>query len=175
MNDRRIPEVRFLLRVVLAGIGGATLFSGCDRKPEASTKGGGGNKPAPAAVQDGAPSASDGTAAKPLTPETLPVPEGAKLVLTVSDTRTIVLRGGNDFEKIRTHFETGLAALGWKKDEAKSEVIDGVAFLEFNNGGLHITVTLNPSADGKEITSMVQGSGVEVPKEKEANDSDNNG
>lgn len=105
--------------------------------------------------------------AAPLTVDTVPKPEGAEIVLTVSDTRTIMMRGSNDLAKMKSFFETKLAALGWKKDDAKSEVVDGVGFLEFTNEGLQITVTLNPEREGKSMTYIVQGSGVEVPAEKE--------
>ena len=63
--------------------------------------------------------------------------------------------------------------IGWKK-QTSSEITDGVGWFDFKKGSLAITVTINPLREGM-ITTIVQGSGISVPKSLEQNDDDDDG
>lgn len=63
-----------------------------------------------------------------------------------------------------------LGKLGWKKSPS-SEIADGVGFLDFENGSLEITVTINPLRDGQ-ITTIAQGSGMSVAESLDQDEGD---
>ena len=106
--------------------------------------------------------------AEPIGLKDFPKPEGTEVTMTTADTRTIMMRGPNEFDAHRKFYETKLGELGWTKNDAKSEVVEGIGFLEFEKGKLSITITLNPARDGKAMTIFAQGTGVSVPEENEA-------
>ena len=83
-----------------------------------------------------------------------------------AETRTIMYHGPNRVGKDAAHFDSKLKELGWTK-EPGSEIVDGVAFLDYKNGKLNITITLNPASDGSSMATMAQGSGILVPEESD--------
>ena len=107
--------------------------------------------------------------AKPIAQADFPVPEGAKFQDATPSTRTLMWRGPNTLSKYIAFYEQKLKAAGWKKSDAKSEPDngDGVGYLVFEKGGLEIGITMNPSRDGTTMAIFAQGSGVEVPAEKD--------
>jgi hypothetical protein len=153
--------------LIAAMLGISVVAGGCGKKPESSADDGGTAVPAPAATGAGA---QGGIKAEPITVESAPRPEGAELVMATADTRAIMLRGPVLLEASKEFYETELAKLGWQIDAASSEVADGVGFLDFRSGELKLTVTLNPERDGKTMTYILQGSGVEVADEEAGED-----
>ncbi len=166
-TDRQLlGATTFQILVLAVGVG--VFYSACGRKVVRTsetvhyTENGSSPEETKASANEGK--------AEPLTMDTVPMPEGAKLVMTARDTRTIMLRGANDLEKVKHHFETRLGKLGWQKDLANSEVVDGVGFLEFKKGDLKVTVTLNPDSDGQTMAYILQGSGIDAPEEEDGDE-----
>ena len=82
-----------------------------------------------------------------------------------SETSTVMFHQENRTVEDQAQFYNDeLGQLGWTKLDS-SEIADGVAFLDFQNGSLSITVTINPSGD--HITTIAQGSGVSVPESQD--------
>ena len=161
-----------LLRAGVLGILSAAFLGGCSEKSESTvTSDPDPKEPVPAPTTDEQPPApalpSSSGDAEPISLETFSIPEGAKLVMTVHETRTIMLRGPDNLENNVRHFETTLAKLGWSKNEATSEILEGVGFLGFTKGALAITITLNPDSGRDTMAIMAQGSGISVPEDTE--------
>ena len=108
--------------------------------------------------------------AKPINAKNFPLPAGASKPSYEPSTSTIMYRSAATVKQHIAHYDKALGELGWKKEKASSEVVDGVAFLEFNNGSLKISITMNPDRDGNSMMSFAQGSGVEVPEELSESD-----
>jgi hypothetical protein len=161
MNSARPLTAATVALVLLMQV---LLLTGCSGKTE-SSKTAEGKSPAKTGTDPKTPA---DVKADPIAQADFPMPDGVKVVATFSETRTISMRGPNKLDEYLKFYETKLGDKGWKKNAAKSETVEGVGYLELDKGKLTIGITLNPSRDGKTMTIMAQGSGVSVPKEKDA-------
>lgn len=110
---------------------------------------------------------SDGDAMKdtgplePIAAEQFPKPANAEKPMYTSDTSTVMFHQEGTVDAQVTFYTDELEKLGWAKKDS-SEVVDGVAFMDFEKGSLGITITINPLREGM-ITTIAQGNGLSVP------------
>ena len=106
---------------------------------------------------DDSPGPSDPIAAKDF-----PKPPDAGPSIYTAETNTVMFHQTGKVEDQAKFYSDKLTALGWKKLPT-SEIVEGVAFLDFAGKDLSISVTINSRGD--KITTMAQGSGLDAPEE----------
>lgn len=111
----------------------------------------------------GSPGKQSGPA-KPFSVQEFPIPNKARLVEARSTTGTIVLRGNDTIDSYMSFYETSFDERGWKKNESKSEMLDGFAFLQFEKDSLTIRMTFKLNTDDQSMEMTAEGTGIRVPK-----------
>ena len=83
--------------------------------------------------------AKDATPAEPIAAENFPKPDNAEKPMYTSETSTVMFHQEGTVENQVKFYTEQLEKLRWKKAPT-SEVVDGVAFLDFGRGDLVITM-----------------------------------